>query len=86
MEFLGFLFQFLKSSLSVNVDRILSVFSNVEARFECLRCPRQTLAQAFQTHCALTPQMTELGTADSDGTDLLSMWLGDSIFSSSETV
>jgi hypothetical protein len=30
------------------------VFSNIEARFECLRCPRQTLAKAFQTHCALT--------------------------------
>lgn len=86
VEFLGFPFQFLKSSLSVNVDRILGVFSKIEARFERLRCPRQTLAQAFQTHCALTPQMTELGTADSDETDLLSMWLEDSIFNSSEAV
>lgn len=75
VKFLGLLLQFLKSSLGIDVDRILGILSNIEARFECLRCPRQTLAKAFQTHCALTPQMTELGTADSDETDLLSMWM-----------
>lgn len=75
MKFLGLFLQFLESSLSIDVDRILGVLSNIEAGFECLRGPRQTLAKAFQTHCALTPQMTELGTADSDETDLLSMWV-----------
>lgn len=77
VQFLGLPFQFLESSLGVDVDRILGVFSNIEARFECLRCPRQTLAKAFQTHCALTPQMT--GTADSDETGLLSVLVGGTI-------
>ena len=50
VELLGFLFEFLKSSLCVDVDGIFGVFANIKALLERLRRSGDGLAHAFQAH------------------------------------
>ena len=55
VELLGFLLEFLESSLRINIDRILGDVANVEALFERLRRAHHALSYAFETHLGQLP-------------------------------
>lgn len=50
MEFLSFLLQLVEAAFSIGIDSVLGVFTEIELDLELLRCTRNALLEAFETH------------------------------------